>query len=56
MYDADAIVAAVPHHEFLQKKPEAYLQKIKRPGCFIDVKAKFNALRSHDSQVRVWRL
>ncbi len=53
---ADAIVAAVPHHEFLQKKPEAYLQKIKRPGCFIDVKAKFNALRSNDSQVRVWRL
>lgn len=52
----DAIVAAVPHKEFLAKKPELYLQKLKQPGCFIDVKAKFGALRSHDSKVRVWRL
>lgn len=53
---ADAIVAAVPHNEFLKKPPTAYLEKLKRPGCFIDVKAKFPVRRAHDPGVRVWRL
>ncbi len=53
---ADAIVAAVPHHVFLDKEPAAYLRKLKRPGCFIDVKAKFRALRAHGAGVKVWRL
>lgn len=51
---ADAIVAAVPHNAFLSRKPDAYLQKLKRPGCFIDVKAKFGNIRAPG--VNVWRL
>lgn len=53
---ADAIVAAVPHQAFLARKPSEYLGKLKRPGCFVDVKAKFNDLRKHNDEIRVWRL
>ncbi|MFL6650440.1 MAG: nucleotide sugar dehydrogenase [Sulfurifustaceae bacterium] len=51
---ADGIVAAVAHDAFLARAPASLLQKLKRPGCFIDVKAKFDAVRAPD--VRVWRL
>ena len=53
---ADAIVAAVPHSALLARNPADYLAKLKRPGCFVDVKAKFNTLRDVDPQVRLWRL
>lgn len=53
---ADAIVAAVPHTALLNRKPADYLAKLKRPSCFIDVKAKFGSLKGVDPQVRLWRL
>ena len=53
---ADAIVAAVPHAVLLARKPGDYLARLKRPSCFIDVKAKFGALKDLDPQIKLWRL
>jgi UDP-N-acetyl-D-glucosamine/UDP-N-acetyl-D-galactosamine dehydrogenase len=52
----DAIVAAVPHKAYLNKSPSDFLAKLKRPGCFIDVKGKFGSMKNADSRVRIWRL
>jgi UDP-N-acetyl-D-galactosamine dehydrogenase len=38
---ADALVLAVAHRPFLERPAGAYLQKMVRNGCFIDVKAAF---------------
>ena len=53
---AKAVVAAVAHREFLKKSTDAYLQKLERGGCFIDVKSKFDARALNDAGMHVWRL
>lgn len=53
---ADAIVAAVPHDEYREMRPEKLKEKLIDGGCFADVKAVFNASRLADIGANVWRL
>jgi UDP-N-acetyl-D-glucosamine/UDP-N-acetyl-D-galactosamine dehydrogenase len=53
---ADAIVAAVAHRSLLQRDTEALSRKAIRGGCFIDVKAAFDAPALRAAGLRVWRL
>lgn len=54
---ADALIVAVAHDDFIQKPISTYLQKLKGgKGCFIDVKAKFDAAALIKNGVCVWRL
>jgi UDP-N-acetyl-D-glucosamine/UDP-N-acetyl-D-galactosamine dehydrogenase len=53
---ADALVLAVPHRGFLERPASAYLQKLVRNGCFIDVKAVFDPAVFRREGHRVWRL
>ncbi|MBI3569609.1 MAG: nucleotide sugar dehydrogenase [Gammaproteobacteria bacterium] len=53
---AKAIVAAVAHKPFLGMGTEKYLKKLERGGCFIDVKARFDAKSFTEAGMHVWRL
>jgi UDP-N-acetyl-D-galactosamine dehydrogenase len=53
---ADAIIVAVAHRQFVRRPLSQYLAKIKVHGCFIDVKAKFNAALLKKHGLSVWRL
>ena len=53
---ADAIVAAVAHREYRQLAIEALLAKSTPGGCFIDVKAAFDAAALREAGLAVWRL
>ena len=53
---ADALILAVAHRRFLDLPVSAYLQKIVRHGCFIDVKSALDPALFRDQGVRVWRL
>ncbi len=53
---ADAIVAAVAHKEFLKMDATTFASKIKKGGCFIDVKSSFNADALRKAGLGVWRL
>jgi UDP-N-acetyl-D-galactosamine dehydrogenase len=53
---ADAIVAAVAHKDFLTRPLSDILNKLKPGGAFIDVKSAFDAKALHDAGVTVWRL
>jgi UDP-N-acetyl-D-galactosamine dehydrogenase len=53
---ADALVLAVPHRRFRELAAPAYLQKIVRHGCFVDLKAVFDPEPFRREGVRVWRL
>ncbi len=53
---AQAIVAAVSHQEYLQMPVSQFAEKLVREGCFIDVKAAFEAPALAAAGVRVWRL
>jgi UDP-N-acetyl-D-galactosamine dehydrogenase len=53
---ADAIVAAVSHREFAALSPEDLGQKRVKGGCFIDVKAAFDAASLEQAGIKVWRL
>ncbi|MCR4348040.1 MAG: nucleotide sugar dehydrogenase [Sulfuricaulis sp.] len=53
---AKAIVAAVAHKSFLGMGTDVYLKKLERGGCFIDVKARFDAKVFTDAGMHVWRL
>ena len=53
---ADAIVAAVSHHEYAALTPADIGVKLIKGGAFIDVKAAFNAGALQDAGFRVWRL
>jgi UDP-N-acetyl-D-galactosamine dehydrogenase len=51
-----AIVAAVAHREFKQRRAEDYATKLENPGLYVDVKcqADIDALRARG--ISVWRL
>jgi UDP-N-acetyl-D-galactosamine dehydrogenase len=53
---ADAVIVAVAHKIFLSKPGSVYVDRLKRGGCFIDVKARFDSAGLSAAGVRVWRL
>lgn len=53
---ADAIVAAVSHRELVALSPQDIGKKLLPGGCFIDVKAAFDANALTAEGIRVWRL
>jgi UDP-N-acetyl-D-galactosamine dehydrogenase len=53
---ADAIVAAVAHKGFQKLGVEDFSRKLVKGGCFVDVKAAFNADQLESAGLRVWRL
>ncbi|HEX6008156.1 MAG TPA: nucleotide sugar dehydrogenase [Burkholderiales bacterium] len=53
---ADALILAVAHREFVERPVEAYLAKIVRSGCLIDVKSVFDPVAFRREGLQVWRL
>jgi UDP-N-acetyl-D-galactosamine dehydrogenase len=53
---ADAIVAAVAHKEFLERPLSDFLGKLKQGGTFIDVKSAYDTKALRDAGLTVWRL
>jgi UDP-N-acetyl-D-galactosamine dehydrogenase len=53
---ADALVLAVAHRRFMELPPEAYMKKIVRHGCLVDVKSVCDAAALRREGLRVWRL
>jgi UDP-N-acetyl-D-galactosamine dehydrogenase len=53
---ADAIVAAVPHKNYLTMPLQALLSKLKENGAFIDVKSAFDRTAVGAAGFRMWRL
>lgn len=53
---ADAIVAAVSHREFMALSVAQLKTKLSKDGVFIDVKAAFDAEALRAAGVRLWRL
>ena len=53
---ADALILAVPHRRYLELPQEAYLRKVVREGCIIDVKSVLDASSLRKEGLRVWRL
>jgi UDP-N-acetyl-D-galactosamine dehydrogenase len=53
---ADALIVAVAHEALLSKPHVAYVAKVKHGGCFVDVKAQFDADRLSAAGLTVWRL
>jgi len=53
---ADALILAVPHRRYLELPHEAYLRKVVRQGCIIDVKSVLDAASLRKEGLRVWRL
>src|SRR5687767_12992763 len=53
---ADALILAVAHRQFLGLPASAWMQKIVRHGCFIDVKSALDPAPLRKAGLRVWRL
>jgi UDP-N-acetyl-D-glucosamine/UDP-N-acetyl-D-galactosamine dehydrogenase len=53
---ADALVLAVSHRQFLESPTSAYLQKIVRRGCLIDIKSVLDPEPFRREGLQVWRL
>jgi UDP-N-acetyl-D-galactosamine dehydrogenase len=53
---ADALVVAVAHKAFVQQPLGVITSKVKRGGCFVDVKSQFHAGDLDSAGLRVWRL
>jgi len=53
---ADALIAAVAHHEYQQLTPAQIAEKVVPGGCFIDVKSCFDAVALRRAGLSVWRL
>jgi UDP-N-acetyl-D-galactosamine dehydrogenase len=53
---ADAIVAAVAHTQYRRLATEEIGRKVVRNGCFMDVKAGFDASALAQAGIAVWRL
>jgi UDP-N-acetyl-D-galactosamine dehydrogenase len=53
---ADALVLAVAHRPFVELPQSAYLDKIVRRGCLVDVKSVCDAAAFRRQGLRVWRL
>jgi UDP-N-acetyl-D-galactosamine dehydrogenase len=53
---ADALILAVAHEGFLRLATSAYLEKIVRQGCLVQVKPALDSAAFRREGVRVWRL
>ncbi|MGZ3184210.1 MAG: nucleotide sugar dehydrogenase [Telluria sp.] len=53
---AEAVVAAVPHAQLLERPISDYVSKLKAGGCFIDVKSCFDHAALAAAGYSVWRL
>ncbi|MEK6771898.1 MAG: nucleotide sugar dehydrogenase [Pseudomonadota bacterium] len=53
---AHALVAAVPHREFMRRDSGQIVRLMVKNGCFIDVKARFDANALRRAGINVWRL
>ncbi len=53
---ADAMVMAVAHKEFMARPLSDYLGKVKPNGVFIDVKSQFDMSKLEEAGLTVWRL
>jgi len=53
---ADAIVAAVAHREYLAMPTERMLERLSANGVFMDVKAAHDAAAMQQHGIKVWRL
>ncbi len=53
---ADAIVAAVSHRQYLDMPLEALLAKLKPGAVFVDVKSEYPERKFTEKGLRVWRL
>ncbi len=53
---ADAVVLAVAHQDYIQRPSRDYVAMLRRGGCFVDVKARFDRKALEAASVRVWRL
>ncbi|MGQ0654106.1 MAG: nucleotide sugar dehydrogenase [Betaproteobacteria bacterium] len=53
---ADALILAVAHRRYLEAPTEAYLRKVVRAGCIIDIKSVLDAAAFRREGLRVWRL
>jgi UDP-N-acetyl-D-galactosamine dehydrogenase len=53
---ADAVVLAVAHKSFVELPASAYLEKIVRQGCLVQVKPVLDPAAFRREGVRVWRL
>ena len=53
---ADGLILAVAHRQFLDLPPSAYMEKIVRRGCLIDVKSVFDPMPFRKEGLQVWRL
>ena len=53
---ADAMVAAVSHRSLIALPVEDFQKKLVKGGCFIDVKACFDAAGLEAAGLKVWRL
>jgi UDP-N-acetyl-D-glucosamine/UDP-N-acetyl-D-galactosamine dehydrogenase len=54
--DADAVVAAVPHKNYLAMPLHDLLSRLKKKGVFIDVKSAFDCTAIREAGFRIWRL
>jgi len=53
---AEALIVAVPHEEYIDMRMEELTSKVAYEGSFIDVKSKFNQTAIEACGLRVWRL
>ena len=53
---ADALILAVSHRQFLNLPAAAYMGKVVRGGCIIDVKSVLDPIPFRKENLRVWRL
>jgi UDP-N-acetyl-D-glucosamine/UDP-N-acetyl-D-galactosamine dehydrogenase len=53
---ADAMIAAVAHKQFVSMAPTELATKVAPRGCFMDVKARFDAAALRAAGLAVWRL
>jgi len=54
--EADAIVAAVSHNEYLSMPQTGLLEKLKPGGVFVDVKSAHDAAAIKAAGYELWRL
>jgi UDP-N-acetyl-D-galactosamine dehydrogenase len=53
---ADALIMAVAHAEYVAMDPKRLLSKVIHNGSFVDVKSKFDRAALEAQGLRVWRL
>ena len=53
---AEALVVTVAHNDYARMGLDTLLAKLGKPGCFVDVKSKFDATKIRQAGFSLWRL